>query len=182
LSPESPQFRPFTPFCTTMACLHDKAFFGVRIQWNVLSSGGTAAQEDVEGAQGKTSITYGSSSRAPFQIEWLVSEVRGPSGITRSFHLAPTQEAFRYAPGKVMLRSGLNKISVNAIDLRRSRSFGRRAASLMGFSMRALPQSVPIMCATEVAHPDASRKHRDDHFERRLEILCLTARSPGSEK
>jgi hypothetical protein len=40
-----------------------------------------------------------------------------------------------------------------------------------GVFMRALPQGVPIMCATEVAHPDASRQHRGAHFERRLEIL-----------
>ena len=44
--------------------------------------------------------------------------------------------------------------------------------------MRALPQSVPIMCGAEVGHPDASRPHQGDHFERRLEILCLAARSP----
>jgi hypothetical protein len=44
--------------------------------------------------------------------------------------------------------------------------------------MRALPQSVPIMFGTEVAHPDASREHRGAHFDRRLEILCLAARSP----
>jgi hypothetical protein len=37
--------------------------------------------------------------------------------------------------------------------------------------MRAPPQSVPIMCGTEVSHPDASREHRGDHFERRLEVL-----------
>jgi hypothetical protein len=33
-----------------------------------------------------------------------------------------------------------------------------------GALMRALPQSVPIMCGTEVAHPDASRQHQGDHF------------------
>jgi hypothetical protein len=38
--------------------------------------------------------------------------------------------------------------------------------------MRAPPQRVPIMCSIEVAHPDASRENRDDHFERRPEILC----------
>jgi hypothetical protein len=48
--------------------------------------------------------------------------------------------------------------------------------------MRALPQSVPIMFGTEVAHPDASRQHRGDHFERRLEMLCLAARSPTADK
>ena len=48
--------------------------------------------------------------------------------------------------------------------------------------MRAPPQSVPIMCGTEVGHPDASRPHQGDHFERRLEILCLAARSPMSGK
>ena len=51
-----------------------------------------------------------------------------------------------------------------------------------GVFMRALPQSVPTMCGTEVAHPDASREHRGDHFERRLEILCLAARSPTPDK
>jgi len=51
-----------------------------------------------------------------------------------------------------------------------------------GVFMRALPQSVPIMCGTEVAHSNASREHRGDHFEGRLEILCLAARSPGSGK
>jgi hypothetical protein len=48
--------------------------------------------------------------------------------------------------------------------------------------MRALPQSVPIMRGKEVAHPGASREHPGDHFERRLEILCLAARSPMPEK
>ena len=47
--------------------------------------------------------------------------------------------------------------------------------------MRALPQSVLIMCGTEVSHPDASRENRGNHFERRLEILCLEARSPMPE-
>ena len=48
--------------------------------------------------------------------------------------------------------------------------------------MRALPQSVPIMCGAKVCHPGASREHWGDHFERRLEILCLAARSPRAEK
>ena len=47
--------------------------------------------------------------------------------------------------------------------------------------MRAPPQSVSIMFGTEVSHPDTSREHRGDHFERRLEILCLEARSPMPE-
>jgi hypothetical protein len=38
------------------------------------------------------------------------------------------------------------------------------------------------MFGTEVAHPDASRQHRGDHFERRLEMLCLAARSPTADK
>ena len=39
------------------------------------------------------------------------------------------------------------------------------------------------MCGTEVAHPDAFRGHRGDHFERRLEILWLAAarKDPRSE-
>jgi hypothetical protein len=48
--------------------------------------------------------------------------------------------------------------------------------------MRALPQSVPVKCGTEVGRLVAAREHRRDHFDKRLEILCLAARSPEPGK
>jgi hypothetical protein len=48
--------------------------------------------------------------------------------------------------------------------------------------MRALPKSVPMMCGTEVFHPDAVREDRGDYFERRLEILWLATHSPTPGK
>ena len=44
----------------------------------------------------------------------------------------------------------------------------------MGFSCEPFPRVHQSCAALKVAHPDASREHRGDHFEGRLEIRKRT--------